>query len=237
MLYSADDHLILSGDQILAKISPNVSVEAMDPDGDPLGLYLRSLERAEADAARGRPRPARPQPALRRPQHARGRAHRPSRGALSGDRRSLQGRAANRRRAGAGHFRPPDRRPAPARLRLRRGARACQRDDPRRPAARRQLPRGGWRSRRREAARLRPRSSSRGARVEGAKRKSAGTVPRGRADQRCERDAFSLATGKKQGKSPVTALVLSRKAIQFQMLERKARCARNREDNREINRP
>jgi len=29
----------------LAKISPNVSVEAMDPDGDPLGLYLRSLER------------------------------------------------------------------------------------------------------------------------------------------------------------------------------------------------
>ena len=45
MLYSAEDHLILSGDQILAKISPNVSVEAMDPDGDPLGLYLRSLER------------------------------------------------------------------------------------------------------------------------------------------------------------------------------------------------
>src|SRR5208337_2788503 len=30
MLYSAEDHLILSGDQILAKISPNVSVEAMD---------------------------------------------------------------------------------------------------------------------------------------------------------------------------------------------------------------
>ena len=45
MLYSADDNLILGGDQILAKISPNVSVEAMDPDGDPLGLYLRSLER------------------------------------------------------------------------------------------------------------------------------------------------------------------------------------------------
>ena len=45
MLYSAEDNLILCGDQILAKISPNVSVEAMDPDGDPLGLYLRSLER------------------------------------------------------------------------------------------------------------------------------------------------------------------------------------------------
>ncbi len=45
MLYSADDNLILCGDQVLAKISPNVSVEAMDPDGDPLGLYLRSLDR------------------------------------------------------------------------------------------------------------------------------------------------------------------------------------------------
>jgi glyoxylase-like metal-dependent hydrolase (beta-lactamase superfamily II) len=45
MLYSAADNLILSGDQILAKISPNVSVEAMDPDGDPLGLYLRSLDK------------------------------------------------------------------------------------------------------------------------------------------------------------------------------------------------
>ncbi len=45
MLYSPADNVILSGDQILAKISPNVSVEAMDPDGDPLGLYLRSLDR------------------------------------------------------------------------------------------------------------------------------------------------------------------------------------------------
>jgi glyoxylase-like metal-dependent hydrolase (beta-lactamase superfamily II) len=45
MLYSAADRLILCGDQILAKISPNVSVEAMDPDGDPLGIYLRSLEK------------------------------------------------------------------------------------------------------------------------------------------------------------------------------------------------
>ena len=48
MLYSADDNLILSGDQVLAKISPNVSVEAMDPEGDPLGLYLRSLEKLKA---------------------------------------------------------------------------------------------------------------------------------------------------------------------------------------------
>jgi glyoxylase-like metal-dependent hydrolase (beta-lactamase superfamily II) len=45
MLYSGEDNLLLAGDQILAKISPNVSVEAMEPDGDPLGVYLRSLER------------------------------------------------------------------------------------------------------------------------------------------------------------------------------------------------
>ena len=44
MLYSEADNLLLSGDQVLAKISPNVSVEAMDPEGDPLGAYLRSLE-------------------------------------------------------------------------------------------------------------------------------------------------------------------------------------------------
>jgi glyoxylase-like metal-dependent hydrolase (beta-lactamase superfamily II) len=44
MLYSAADNFILCGDQVLARISPNVSVEAMDPDGNPLGAYLRSLE-------------------------------------------------------------------------------------------------------------------------------------------------------------------------------------------------
>ena len=48
MLYSAEDNLLIAGDQILAKISPNVSVEAMEPDGDPLGVYLRSLERLKA---------------------------------------------------------------------------------------------------------------------------------------------------------------------------------------------
>jgi len=48
MLLSADDNLLLAGDQILAKISPNVSVEAMEPDGDPLGVYLRTLEAMKA---------------------------------------------------------------------------------------------------------------------------------------------------------------------------------------------
>jgi glyoxylase-like metal-dependent hydrolase (beta-lactamase superfamily II) len=48
MLYSKADNFVLIGDQVLAKISPNVSVEAMDPQGDPLGAYLRSLEKLKA---------------------------------------------------------------------------------------------------------------------------------------------------------------------------------------------
>lgn len=44
MLYCAADRLLLCADQVLARISPNISVQAMDPDGDPLGIYLRSLQ-------------------------------------------------------------------------------------------------------------------------------------------------------------------------------------------------
>ena len=43
MLHCAADGVLLSADQVLARISPNVSVQAIDPDGDPLGIYLRSL--------------------------------------------------------------------------------------------------------------------------------------------------------------------------------------------------
>jgi glyoxylase-like metal-dependent hydrolase (beta-lactamase superfamily II) len=43
MLFSREDRLFLAADQVLAKISPNVSVSALSPRGDPLGLYLRSL--------------------------------------------------------------------------------------------------------------------------------------------------------------------------------------------------
>jgi glyoxylase-like metal-dependent hydrolase (beta-lactamase superfamily II) len=43
MLYCPDDRLLLSADQVLARISPNISVQAMDPEGDPLGIFLRSL--------------------------------------------------------------------------------------------------------------------------------------------------------------------------------------------------
>jgi glyoxylase-like metal-dependent hydrolase (beta-lactamase superfamily II) len=44
MLHSAEQNVLLCADQALARISPNISVDAMDPDGDPLGVYLRSLE-------------------------------------------------------------------------------------------------------------------------------------------------------------------------------------------------
>lgn len=43
MLYCAADKLLLCADQVLARISPNISVQAMDPEGDPLGIFLRSL--------------------------------------------------------------------------------------------------------------------------------------------------------------------------------------------------
>lgn len=43
MLWCREEKILLAADQVLAKISPNVSVWAVDPDGDPLGLYIRSL--------------------------------------------------------------------------------------------------------------------------------------------------------------------------------------------------
>jgi len=43
MLFCRAEKLFFAADQVLARISPNVSVTAVDPDGDPLGYYLRSL--------------------------------------------------------------------------------------------------------------------------------------------------------------------------------------------------
>jgi glyoxylase-like metal-dependent hydrolase (beta-lactamase superfamily II) len=48
MLYCAQDKLLIAGDQVMERISPNVSVWAVDPHGDPLGLYLRSLKELKA---------------------------------------------------------------------------------------------------------------------------------------------------------------------------------------------
>lgn len=54
MLFAPGDNVFLAADQVLAKITPNISVWAVDPEGDPLGLYIRSLnairDRIPADA-------------------------------------------------------------------------------------------------------------------------------------------------------------------------------------------
>ncbi len=42
-LYCSETGVLISGDQVLPKISPNVSVQAHEPDGDPLARFLSSL--------------------------------------------------------------------------------------------------------------------------------------------------------------------------------------------------
>jgi glyoxylase-like metal-dependent hydrolase (beta-lactamase superfamily II) len=44
-LHCADDRLLISGDMVLPRISTNVSVFDIEPEGDPLPRYLRSLDR------------------------------------------------------------------------------------------------------------------------------------------------------------------------------------------------
>jgi glyoxylase-like metal-dependent hydrolase (beta-lactamase superfamily II) len=46
-LYCAEIGVLISGDQVLPRISPNVSVHAYEPDGDPLALFLRSLDKLQ----------------------------------------------------------------------------------------------------------------------------------------------------------------------------------------------
>lgn len=43
MFHCPEAGIFLAADQVLAKITPNISVWAVEPQGDPLGLYLRSL--------------------------------------------------------------------------------------------------------------------------------------------------------------------------------------------------
>jgi glyoxylase-like metal-dependent hydrolase (beta-lactamase superfamily II) len=49
MLLSRSEKLFLSADQVLSKISPNVSVHSLEPDADSLGDYLASLHRLARD--------------------------------------------------------------------------------------------------------------------------------------------------------------------------------------------
>lgn len=44
-LYSDTDRLLVSGDMVLPRISTNVAVFDIEPEGNPLPLYLRSLDR------------------------------------------------------------------------------------------------------------------------------------------------------------------------------------------------
>jgi glyoxylase-like metal-dependent hydrolase (beta-lactamase superfamily II) len=45
MLHCAADRLFLSADQVMTRISPNISVHGMEPNANPLGEYLASLRR------------------------------------------------------------------------------------------------------------------------------------------------------------------------------------------------
>ena len=49
-LYDADRRLLISGDQVLPTISPNVSVLSSAPEADPLREFLESIERLRACA-------------------------------------------------------------------------------------------------------------------------------------------------------------------------------------------
>jgi glyoxylase-like metal-dependent hydrolase (beta-lactamase superfamily II) len=47
-LYSAEGCVLIAGDMLLPRISTNVSVQPIEPDGDPLALFLDSLSTFEA---------------------------------------------------------------------------------------------------------------------------------------------------------------------------------------------
>ena len=79
-LYCAETRVLIAGDQVLPKISPNVSVQAHEPDGDPLSRFLRSLDKLRECGSAGDARPAVAQSSLLWP----ARAHRRPRGAPPG---------------------------------------------------------------------------------------------------------------------------------------------------------
>jgi glyoxylase-like metal-dependent hydrolase (beta-lactamase superfamily II) len=47
-LYCAEAGVLIAGDQILPRISPNISVQTYEPGGDPLARYLASLKKLRA---------------------------------------------------------------------------------------------------------------------------------------------------------------------------------------------
>ena len=124
MFYCAEEKLFLAADQVLAKISPNVSVWAVEPDGDPLGLS--ALAQGDQKQARRRRAGVAGSPAsVLRTTSAYRRIDRASPAALRGDCGSLPQGAAIRRRPRAGGL-PFAARPASNELCLQRGAGARQ---------------------------------------------------------------------------------------------------------------
>lgn len=53
-LYCEEADVLISGDQVLPRISPNVSVWPQEPNGQPLGLYMETLKRI-GDEINGNP--------------------------------------------------------------------------------------------------------------------------------------------------------------------------------------
>lgn len=49
MLVCRAERLFLAADQVLARITPNISIWAMEPEGDTLGDYVASLRAIRAD--------------------------------------------------------------------------------------------------------------------------------------------------------------------------------------------
>jgi glyoxylase-like metal-dependent hydrolase (beta-lactamase superfamily II) len=47
-LFCAETGVLIAGDQILPRISPNISVQTYEPEGDPLARYLTSLAKLRA---------------------------------------------------------------------------------------------------------------------------------------------------------------------------------------------
>ena len=47
-LFCEETGVLIAGDQILPRISPNISVQTYEPDGDPLSRYLASLKKLRA---------------------------------------------------------------------------------------------------------------------------------------------------------------------------------------------
>jgi glyoxylase-like metal-dependent hydrolase (beta-lactamase superfamily II) len=82
-LHCAELGVLISGDMLLPRISTNISVMASNPLGDPLGLFLASID-GFRDTARRHPGAAVPRPALPRTARPRRSVARPPCRALRG---------------------------------------------------------------------------------------------------------------------------------------------------------